>query len=146
MTGVERGRRIKTKSDGKIGCRRRREEKEGGEERRRGRGRGHTCPSTGCGPNNPPIALWSEKETHKLFFCFHFSHPLIFHPLYSSMEINVVNRSVDHICDVEVSPTDTIWTLGCKLHRKASIEKTFRVFLLRMIRDWFFFPVAITES
>ena len=34
------------------------------------------------------------------------------------MKINVTNESGEHICYVEVSPSDTIWTLKCKLHRE----------------------------
>jgi hypothetical protein len=81
---------------------------------------GHTCPSTGCGPN--VAALWREKQTRKKhFFVFHLFHllTLTFYPFFFSMKIDVVNESGEHICYVEVSPSDTIWTLKCKLHREA---------------------------
>jgi hypothetical protein len=34
------------------------------------------------------------------------------------MEIDIVDDFGDYVCDVEVSPSDTIWTLKCKLHRE----------------------------
>ena len=34
------------------------------------------------------------------------------------MKIDIVNESGEHICYVEVSPSDTIWTLKCNLHRE----------------------------
>jgi hypothetical protein len=34
------------------------------------------------------------------------------------MKLNIVDEYDDHICHVEVSPSDTIWTLKGKLHRE----------------------------
>jgi hypothetical protein len=48
----------------------------------------------------------------------HCFHPSIFRFFFFSMKIDIVNESGEHICCVEVSPSDTIWTLKGNLHRE----------------------------
>jgi hypothetical protein len=81
---------------------------------------------------NPPnyveafVALWSGKQKQRptnFFFCF-FIHFIRYNFIISSlsMKINLVSHGT-HTCYVEVSPSDTIWTLKGKLHREAALRR-----------------------